>query len=93
VSPNGGYININKEVGNIIDFYNIKYYASVENAYDTYNELFIRSSSPNTGTAVKEIGNAGVPMGKIVVGKSAKSGVNGYVDPVMLGNWAVSAKN
>lgn len=32
-------------------------------------------------------------MGKIVIGKSAKSGANGYVDPAMLGNWAVSAKN
>jgi hypothetical protein len=49
--------------------------------------------SPNTGTAVKEISAAGVAMGKIVIGKSAKSGVNGYVDPAMLGNWAVSAKN
>jgi hypothetical protein len=32
-------------------------------------------------------------MGKIVIGKSPKSGVDGYVDPAMLGNWAVLAKN
>jgi len=42
---------------------------------------------------VKELKAVGVPMSKIVIGKSCKSGTTGYVDPGLLGNWAVSAKN
>lgn len=42
---------------------------------------------------MKELKAVGVPMSKIVIGKSCKSGTTGYVDPGLLGNWAVSAKN
>lgn len=55
--------------------------------------MFVKSEAPNTGTAVKEINAAGVPLAKIVIGKNAKSGEAGYVDPATLGSWAVSAKN
>lgn len=32
-------------------------------------------------------------MKKIIIGKPAKGGINGYVDPSLLGQWAVAAKN
>jgi len=77
----------------VIDFYTVKYFGDSENTYSTYTDLFIKSSSPNVGTSVKELSTAGVPMSKIVIGKSSKSSMAGYVDPALLGNWAVSAKN
>lgn len=53
----------------------------------------MKSDSPNTKTSVKEIHASGVPLAKIVIGKTGKSGETGYVDPSKLGDWAVAAKN
>ena len=48
--------------------------------YDSYEGLFEKSTNPDTFTSVKEIKeNANVPYEKIVIGKSAKIGTNGYV--------------
>jgi chitinase len=33
---NGGYVNINQQVGNLIDFYNVQFYNQGNTSYDTY---------------------------------------------------------
>jgi hypothetical protein len=47
-------------VGNLIDFYNIQYSGNALNQYATYDELFIKSSAPNTKTSVKELIGQGI---------------------------------
>ncbi len=67
---NGGYLRVNQEVGDMIDFYNVQYYNQGVQGYDSYNELFIHSTGVFGGTAVKDIHiNAGVALDKIIVGK------------------------
>ena len=52
---NGGYMTVHKEVGNLIDFYNVQFYNQMSYRYDTYEKLFLRSNPPHEGkgTAVK----------------------------------------
>lgn len=33
---NGGYITVHKEVGDLIDWYNIQFFNQVDSRYDTY---------------------------------------------------------
>lgn len=40
---NGAYVNINQQVGNLIDFYNVQFYNQGNNTYDTYEKLFVCS--------------------------------------------------
>jgi len=34
-------MTVNNKVGNLIDFYNVQFYNQGNNAYDTYDTLFI----------------------------------------------------
>lgn len=86
----GGYRRVNNQVGPKIDFYNFNFYN--QDSYETYETLF--KSNP-TGTAVKQINNKGVPMGKIVVGKPATSELawgGGYMNPTNLASYFTKAK-
>lgn len=51
--PKGGYITVNKEVGNLIDFYNIQFYNQGDTKYNSYDELFTKASGFFSGTSVK----------------------------------------
>ena len=46
---------VHKEVGSLIDFYNVQFYNQMSYRYDTYEKLFLRSNPPHEGkgTAVK----------------------------------------
>ena len=92
---NGGYYKVNKEVGNLIDFYMVQFYNQVDSKYDSYEELFIHASgSVFNGTAVKEIHARGIPYKKIIVGKPilpSDASNTGWVSQTDLGKWAARA--
>ena len=69
--PDGGYLTVNSEVGNDIDYYNIQFYNQDSSKYDTYETLFNVSDGWATNTAVKQIATS-VPKEKLVVGKGVK---------------------
>jgi len=66
---NGGYLTVDKEVGDKIDFYNIQFYNQGTSSYDSYETLFEKSNGWAIGTSIKEIAKRGVNINKIVVGK------------------------
>ncbi len=70
-SPQHGYsayLGIDKQVGDLIDFYNIQFYnQGNDNPYESYPDLFGTASASQS--SVGEIHAAGVPLSRIVVGK------------------------
>lgn len=91
----GSYMKVEREIGDLIDFYNVQFYNQGDTSYDTYEKLFISSGGYFPGTSVQEIIDRGVPREKIVVGKPAvaKAAYNtGYMTPEALGA-AVSKAN
>lgn len=69
--PDGAYLTVNEEVGDLSDYYNIQFYNQGTNGYNTCYTLFNESRIPFTRTAVDEIADKGVDMSKIVIGKPA----------------------
>ncbi len=51
--PKGGYYTVDKEVGSLIDFYNVQFYNQGDTQYNTYNELFIKATGFFSNTSVK----------------------------------------
>lgn len=51
--PKGGYVTVNQQVGNLIDFYNVQFYNQDNTQYNTYDELFIKANGFFSGTSVK----------------------------------------
>ena len=87
---NGAYVTIHKEVGHLIDFYNVQFYNQGDTQYNSYEELFIHSTGTFSNTAVKEIIDRGIPAHKIVIGKPAteRDVMNtGYVTPENMNSW------
>eukprot|EP00919_Chromeraceae_sp_WS-2016_P023282 GHVR01055348.1.p1 GENE.GHVR01055348.1~~GHVR01055348.1.p1 ORF type:complete len:132 (+),score=9.95 GHVR01055348.1:1497-1892(+) len=69
---NQAYCKVDKEVGHMIDFYNVQFYnQGTTNKYDTYETLFEKSGGYFKGTSVNEIILKGIPAEKIVLGKPA----------------------
>lgn len=66
--PNGAYLTVNKEVGDLIDWYNIQFYNQGSSTYDTYETLCVKSNGWAKGTAVQQIAGS-VDLNKLVVGK------------------------
>lgn len=54
-APRGGYLAVDKQVGNLIDLYLVQFYNQGSTGYDSYQTLFIASSGWSTGTAVKQL--------------------------------------
>jgi hypothetical protein len=72
---NGGYITVNQQVGNLIDFYIIQFYNQGDSQYNTYQELFTSASgSKFNGTSLSEINKRGVPLQKLIVCKPITTG-------------------
>ncbi|KAJ3011826.1 UNVERIFIED_CONTAM: hypothetical protein HDU68_001495 [Siphonaria sp. JEL0065] len=94
--PNGGYIAVDKQVGALIDFYNVQFYNQGEaNAYDTCTTLLTKSSDACPGTSLFEISKKGVPLSKLVIGKpAAQTGVQGtgYIKDADLATCVAQAK-
>jgi len=78
------YLQIEEQVGNLIDFYNIQFYNQGDTAYATYDSLFLQADGWASGTAIQQIHASGIPLEKIVVGKpvAPQDATNtGYVAP------------
>ena len=51
---NGGYMRVHEKVGDLIDFYNVRYYSLGKSRYDQYYSLFYLSGpSARMGTSVR----------------------------------------
>ena len=86
IYKDGGYTRIHKEVGGLIDWYNVQFYN--QGTYDTCQSLLYNSGSVFPKTSVFEINKYyGVPLTKLVVGKPAVAGDadNGFMKPSVLG--------
>merc|ERR1712110_316684 len=90
----GGYLRVHKEVGDLIDWYNIQFYNQGDENYGTCDNLFNKANPEWPETSVFEIAGNGIPLEKLVVGKpgrAKKDATNGFVDPKMLGACAKDA--
>ncbi|KDQ20356.1 glycoside hydrolase family 18 protein [Botryobasidium botryosum FD-172 SS1] len=77
----GAYTQVHKDVGDIIDWYNIQFYNQGATAYTTCETLNYHSGDPWPETSVMQIAET-VGLHKAVVGKIAtpKDGTNGFMD-------------
>ena len=66
---NGGYITVDKEVGDLINFYNIQFYNQGDSKYNTYDELVEKATGFFAGTSLMEIKKKGVELKKLVITK------------------------
>ncbi|KAF5350237.1 hypothetical protein D9758_007838 [Tetrapyrgos nigripes] len=91
-----GYTEVHKNVGNLIDWYNLQFYNQGTTEYTTCDGLLTTSSATWPNSALFQIAsNSGVPLDKLVIGKPATSGDanNGFIDPSTLATCANQAKS
>jgi chitinase len=90
--PNGAYLTVDSEVGDLIDWYNLQYYNQGTSAYVTYEDLFVQSSS-FPGSAVLEL--QGTLKSAVAVGKpvNPSDASNGYVPVSTLASWLEEAQS
>lgn len=72
--PKGAYLEVHRQVGSLIDFYNIQFYNQGFTMYETTQDLFEVAGGWAPGTAINEIIASGVPASMIVLGKPASPG-------------------
>ncbi|KAI0749845.1 glycoside hydrolase superfamily [Daedaleopsis nitida] len=91
LSPNqlfaaGAYLTVNKNVGSMIDWYNIQFYNQGDALYTDCEGLLNTSGGTFPGSSVFEIAANGVDLNKLVIGKPAPGdATNGIMDPALLG--------
>ena len=79
-----GYAKVNSEVGHLIDFYNVQYFAKGK----TYAELFTDSN----GYSIQDLVSKGFDLNKLVIGKNIIStNPAGTVISSDLGSWTAQA--
>lgn len=88
--PHGAYRTVHKEVGDLIDFYNVQFYNENVGVYEDCAGLM---TADGTGVAGVLNGAGGVPRAKLVLGKLANCtlGNNGFMEPSALGECIRSA--
>ncbi|KAI1792601.1 glycoside hydrolase [Ganoderma leucocontextum] len=88
----GAYVTINKNVGSLIDWYNVQFYN--QGLYANCEGLLTTSGGAFPGTSLFEIPKHGVPLNKLVIGKpaTAADASNGFIDPATLGTCVKQAK-
>ncbi|KAI1792571.1 chitinase [Ganoderma leucocontextum] len=81
----GAYVKVNKNVGHLIDWYNVQFYN--QNLYSDCESLITKSGGTWPGSSLFEIPKHGIPLNKLVIGKPATSAdaSNGYMSPAQLG--------
>jgi len=91
--PQGAYLKVHQEVGDLIDFYNVQFYNQGQGMYESCTSLIDGDSSTIAGTSVEEIIKSGIPAAKLIVGKPSDStqASNGYIDPTTLGGCVSNA--
>ncbi|PFH50186.1 glycoside hydrolase family 18 protein [Amanita thiersii Skay4041] len=90
----GGYLYVDKQVGSMIDWYNIQFYNQGDSEYTDCEGLLFKSSSTWPESSVFEINANGVDLSKIVIGKPAtkQDATTGYMDPSTLAGCVKQAK-
>ncbi|PIL32409.1 hypothetical protein GSI_05655 [Ganoderma sinense ZZ0214-1] len=89
----GAYVTIHKNVGSLIDWYNVQFYN--QGLYTTCDGLINTSGGAFPGTALLEIPKNGIPLDMLVIGKpaTAADASNGFMDPATLGTCVKEAKS
>ncbi|KAJ3058799.1 hypothetical protein HDU99_006648 [Rhizoclosmatium hyalinum] len=93
--PNGAYLTVDKQVGNLIDFYNVQFYNQGSTDYADCDGLLNKSIGFFNGTALFEIAAQGVPLNKLVIGKPitpAGATNTGYMAPSLLATCVAQAR-
>mmetsp|Transcript_9519 Transcript_9519/g.10523 ORF Transcript_9519/g.10523 Transcript_9519/m.10523 type:complete len:333 (+) Transcript_9519:291-1289(+) len=72
--PKGGYLEVDKQVGHLIDYYNVQFYNQDQSSYDTLESLFINSNGWATNSSIQQMINNGIPGSRIVIGKPVTTG-------------------
>ncbi|KIK52437.1 glycoside hydrolase family 18 protein [Collybiopsis luxurians FD-317 M1] len=93
--PHKAFLGINKDVGDLIDWYNVQFY-NQGNEYTTCEGLLTASSSTFPKTALFQIAESGVPLNKLVICKPATkedAPSGGYMAPDLLATCLSDAKN
>lgn len=90
----GAYLTVHKEVGDLIDWYNIQFYNQGSSEYTTCEGLVFQSSPSWPQSSLLEIAHNGVPMHKIVIGKPGKAddASNGFMSTNTLAGCLNQAK-
>ncbi|KAF9077607.1 glycoside hydrolase superfamily [Rhodocollybia butyracea] len=80
------YVQVNQEVGSMIDWYNVQWYSQGPGEYETCDKLINDSGSSNPNSALFQVVEHGFDVQKLVIGKPATdtSATNGYIDPATL---------
>ncbi|KAI1792144.1 glycoside hydrolase [Ganoderma leucocontextum] len=88
----GAYVTIHKNVGSLIDWYNVQFYN--QGLYATCDGLLTASGGAFPGTSLFEIPKNGIPLDMLVIGKpaTAADASNGFMDPATLGTCVSQAK-
>eukprot|EP01084_Bolivina_argentea_P259583 438048_1 len=88
----GGYLYVQREVGHMIDWYNIQFYNQGSTTYNSYSNMFQSSVGWSSNSAVYQMINANnpeqisIPANKIVVGKHSLGDGSDFVDGNTLKN-------
>lgn len=70
------YMHVAKEVNSIVDFFIVRMYDQWDNPQITYESIFVAPG----GTSLKEISqNTGVPMEKLIPGKTLRPWLSGFI--------------
>ncbi|KAM5540736.1 hypothetical protein V8D89_005767 [Ganoderma adspersum] len=88
----GAYVKINKNVGSLIDWYNVQFYN--QGLYGDCTSLLTNSGGAFPGSSLFEIPKHGIPLNKLVIGKPAggADATNGIMTPAALGQCVKQAK-
>ncbi|KZT66332.1 glycoside hydrolase family 18 protein [Daedalea quercina L-15889] len=91
---NGGYLEVNSEVGDLIDWYNVQFYNQGASEYTTCDGLLNTSSSTWPESALFQIIANGVASDMLVIGKPATTGdaSTGYMSSSTLATCVEDAK-
>ncbi|KAF8532421.1 glycoside hydrolase superfamily [Gautieria morchelliformis] len=86
-SAQGPYLQVDKKVGSLIDFYNVQFYNDGATVYTDCNGLLTQSSSGFPKSSLFEIAASGVSLNKLLIGKpvSSTDATNGIITPQLLG--------
>lgn len=85
--PNGAYLKVHKEVGDLIDAYEIQFYNQGAGAYEDCDGLYTTAPKDWPGTTVAGIIASGIPASKVIIGKPGQAGDanNGLMTPADIG--------
>ncbi|KAL5482438.1 hypothetical protein ACEPAI_9032 [Sanghuangporus weigelae] len=91
VSKSGAYLTVHKNVGDMIDWYNMQFYNQQD--YSDCTTLLSKSKAASKAS-VFEISKSGVDLNKIVIGKPgiASDADDGYMEPKTLATCLSQAK-